>query len=172
MELCQDPQLRSLWPPAAMATTAIHSEEPLCCGTGGSPQGRASASVWFGKQKAENGRRKETSRQEGIRFLPKCVGYSVRSLPLAYPKRQGFSLEANCLVSLRSERRRCFIGSFLLTLSSHFTTLLGLWFSSLSLFFPNVLLYSLNRMYSKRQAHDFRRNGGLYSGFNVCNIII
>ena len=43
------------------------------------------------KQKTENGR-EETSRQEGIRFPPKCVGYSVHSLPLAYSKKQGFSL--------------------------------------------------------------------------------
>ena len=45
-------------------------------------------------------------------------------------------------------------------------------FLFLSLFFPNVLLYSLSRTYSKLQPHDSRKNRDLFPGFNVCNIII
>lgn len=129
-----------------MATTAIHSkslvlwdreaahrvEHQLLCGL---------------KQKAENGR-EETSRQEGIRFLPKCVGYSCAHFHWLIRKGRAFP-EANCLVSLRSERRRVFVGLFSCAVFT-LHNLRPLIFLSLSLFFPNVLLYSLNRMYSKR----------------------
>lgn len=126
MELCQDPQLRSLWPPATMATMPIQAEESFCCGIGGSTQSRTSASVSL-KLKTEKGR-EETRRQEGIRFFYLYPnGYIILRICFHLLIRKSRAFLWGPLSDESEIWKETFIcGFFLLALSSHFKALTSL----------------------------------------------
>lgn len=146
MELCQDPQLRSLWPPATMATMPIQSEESFYCGTGGSTQGRASASVSL-KLKTENGR-EETRRQEGIRFsiYTQMGRFFCRFVSTYLLEKAGPFFEGNCQMSLRFEKKHLFVDLFFFhCLHTSKPSPLYLWFFILILIFSKCFVVSLIR---------------------------
>ena len=71
--------------------------------------------------------------------LSKCVGYSVRPLPWLI--RKGRAFPWGCLVSLRSERRRVFVGLFFLRcLHTSQPLPLGLWFLFLIFIFSKCFV--------------------------------
>lgn len=172
MELCQDPQLRSLWPPAAMVTMPIQSEESFCCGIVGCTQERASAFVQF---ETENGR-EETNRQEGIRFsIYTQVGrvfWGFSSIHLL--EIEGSLLESNCLLSLRFGRKHLLVGLFFLRcLRTSQPSPLCFGFLILLFIFPKCfVVFTKQNVLSCKLMTLGKKTWDPFSDFNVCNIII
>lgn len=146
MELCQDRQLRSLWPPAAMATMPIQLEESFCCGIVGSTQDRASASVEFETKLKMEEKRQAGKRALAFPFIPKWVDYSSGLVPLNLLEKAGPFLEGYCLMSQRFERKYLLVDLFFLPcLHTSQSSPLCLWFLNLIFTFSKCFVVFTKR---------------------------